>query len=60
MLVTCGDESDLFVKLWGSGSEPIQAIQTNQIRHKNMAQGVQNDYYAVVTRSSEIKVFQIA
>ena len=35
VMVSCGDESDLFVKLWSVGkAEPLSQVQTNQIRHK--------------------------
>ena len=38
LMVSCGDESDLFIKLWnvaaGNTSDPVNSIQTNQIRHK--------------------------
>ncbi len=42
LLVTCGDENDLTVKLWNIASsltEPVNQINTSQIKHKYMTQG---------------------
>ena len=58
-MVSCGDENDLFVKLWNvssSTSEPINQFQTNQIKHKFMSQGHNHEYYAVVAKTSELKI----
>ena len=62
LMVSCGDENDLFVKLWNvssSTNEPINQFQTNQIKHKYMAQGSNNEYYCVVTKTSELKIHKI-
>ena len=59
-MVSCGDESDLYVKLWNlasSKSEPVNAIQTNQIRHKFMAQGQSMDYFSVAAKASEVRIY---
>lgn len=42
MLVTCGDEADVTIKLWNIGvslSEPVTQTNTSQIKHKYMTQG---------------------
>jgi WD40 repeat protein len=60
IMVSCGDESDLFVKLWSVGkSEPLSQVQTNQIRHKFMAQSHDLDYYSVAAKTSEVRIFQV-
>lgn len=63
LMVSCGDESDLYVKLWNltsSKTEPVNQVQTNQIRHKFMTQGHEFDYYSVAAKTSEVRIFQIA
>jgi hypothetical protein len=62
-VVSCGDEHDLYVKLWNlssSRTEPVNQIQTNQIKHKYMAQGHEFDLYSVAAKTSEVRVFQPA
>jgi hypothetical protein len=61
LMVSCGDEADVFVKLWSVGkTEPLGQTQTNQIRHKFMAQGHDLDFYSVAAKTSEVRVFQIS
>jgi hypothetical protein len=60
LMVTCGDESDLFIKLWNlasSKTEPVTAVQTNQIRHKYMSQGHNLDYFSVAAKASEVRIY---
>ena len=64
MLVSCGDEADLYVKLWNVGQivsgkdiEPSRQVQTNQIKHKTMAQAAQSDLYGVAAKTNEVKLY---
>lgn len=63
IMISCGDESDLYVKLWNVSSSssttqaPVNSIQTNQIRHKYMAQGQEADLYSVAAKTSEVRIF---
>ncbi len=61
-MVSCGDEGDLYIKLWNvssSASEPVSQMQSNQIRHKYMVQGYEQDYFSVAAKTSEIRIQQI-
>lgn len=61
VMVSCGDEQDLYVKLWNlaaSKTEPVSSLQTNQIRHKYMAQGHHHDFFSVAAKTSEVRIFQ--
>lgn len=62
LLVSCGDESDLYIKLWNvanSGSEPVNQINTSQIKHKLLAQGGEHDFFSVAAKTSEIRIYHI-
>jgi hypothetical protein len=61
LMVSCGDESDLYIKLWNlasSKTEPVNQFQSNQIQHKYMVQGHHDDYFSVAAKSSEIRLYQ--
>ena len=58
-MVSCGDEADLYLKVWNiasSTTEPVSQLQTNQIRHKYMVQGAELDYFSVAAKTSEIRI----
>lgn len=60
LMVSCGDETDLYIKLWNlasSRSEPVNQFQSNQIQHKYMVQGQEGDFISVAAKSSEIRVY---
>lgn len=60
IMVSCGDETDLYVKLWNlsaNKSEPVNQIQTNQIRHKFLTQGQEFDFFSVAAKTSEVRIF---
>ena len=62
LLVTCGDETDLTLKLWNlsqSLTEPVNQINTSQTRHKYMTQGHDSDFFSVVAKSSDSRIYQI-
>jgi hypothetical protein len=59
-MVSCGDEQDLYIKLWNlavSKTDPVNAVQTNQIRHKFMVQGHHHDFFSVAAKTSEVRIF---
>lgn len=59
-MVTFGKENDLQVKLWTVGnSNPNSEHSTSQILHKDMAVSKEHDLFAVVAKTSEVKVFGI-
>jgi hypothetical protein len=63
LMVSCGDESDLYLKLWnlaGSKTDPVNQLQTNQIKHKFMTQSHDIDYFSVAAKTSEVRIFQVA
>eukprot|EP00347_Sterkiella_histriomuscorum_P020835 403336284 len=62
LIVSCGDESDVTVKLWniaGSLTEPVSSINTSQIKHKYMTQGQDLDYFAVAAKTTDTRIYQI-
>ncbi|CDW79586.1 UNKNOWN [Stylonychia lemnae] len=62
LMVSCGDESDVTIKLWNistSSSEPITQISTSQIKHKYMTQGQEFDFYAVAAKTTDTRIYQV-
>ena len=68
LLVTCGYERDVSLKLWnvaaqGGEKEPakcLHQLSTSQLKHKHMAQMTGVDVYAVAASTSEIKLIAIS
>ena len=59
-MVSCGDESDVTVKLWNissSSNEPITSIATGQIKHKYMNQGQNCEFYAVAAKTTDTRIY---
>jgi len=61
-LVSCGDETDVTLKLWNIASactEALSTTSTSQLRHKRMSQNSNYDVFSVAAGTSEVKLYQI-
>ena len=61
LLVSCGDESDVTIKLWNvqNPSEPVTQINTSQIKHKYMTQAHEAEYFAVAAKTTDTRIYSI-
>lgn len=57
-LITCGEDQDLWFKLWNlQTSECEHKLKTGQIKHRLMAHNKEHDLFAVAAGQSELRVF---